>query len=310
VVTARSYGRMQFADYLGSYALQSLNRCLLRVGAGELTAKDERLLREQIDHLQSLWQLMQWSVGKLTHAEATARLRESHHLLNPPSGAAQAAAQLLEFADEKTAQAVSLVARTIDSSRVPADRQHDRLSVLLQDESACWRDYAPLRQIAETALIEHGMGRAYGKARRLAQRLDAGSVAGAKPPGSKRLTRTHRWVGHAANHLDLLRPALDDSGRAQRWHLRRLQAKLEQQLGLELFAVRAAAAELTGKQRGRIDALVERHRGHLDKQRVKLSRGAFGLAPGEFERYAMAAVDQLGLHEITLLPLEATSASA
>lgn len=301
---------MQFADYLVSYALHSLSRCLLRVGSGELTLKDERLLREQVDHLQSLWQLMQWSVGKLTHAEATARLREAFALLNPPSIAGQAGAQLLDFADDKTAHAVALVLRGIDTSRVPADRQRDRLSVLLQAESACWRDYAALRQISESALIEHGMGRAYAKARRLTRRLDAGAEEGARPPGAKRLARTHRWVGHAANHVDLLRPALDDAGRAQRWHLRRLQAKLEQQLGLELFAARAAESDLTRKQTTRVDGLIERHRRHLDKQRAKLSSGAFGLAPREFERHAMSAVSQLGLQEITLLPIEATTASA
>ncbi len=300
---------MQLADYLVSYALHSLNRCLLKVGGdAPLTAKEQRLLHEQISHLQSLWQMMQWSVGKGVQAEAGARLREAAAMLSGAAPELAAGLQLKEYADEKLRGLLDrLVARyaVTDGATALLPEQRDRLSMLLQAESACWRDYAELRQISQPALVEHGMGRAYDKGRRLTQRLDAATAAGKSAPGPKRLARTCRWVGHTANHLDVLRPGLDDAGRAQRWHLRRLHGKLEQQLGLELLARRAVKEPVRPKALARLGRLVSRQRRHLEKQRSKLSNGAYGLAPAAFEQQALAAVKQLGLSEITLLPLEA-----
>ena len=309
---ANSFGRMQLADYLVSYALHTLSRCLLKLGSDEaLSLKDQRLLREQVAHLQSLWQMMQWSVGKAEQDAASARLREASLMVAGADPELVAGRALLEYAEDRVRSVLETLLERYslrEEAALLLPEQRERLGTLLQEESACWRDYPALRQVSEPALIEHGMGRAYAKARRLALRLDAAPDAGRSPPGPKRLTRTHRWVGHAANHLDMLRPGLDDTGRAQRWHLRRLHGKLEQQLGLELLARRMVKQPMRPKVKARIGQLVAQQRRHLGKQRSKLSAGAFARAPREFEACALEAVRQLGLDEITLLPLEADSA--
>lgn len=297
---------MQFADYLVSYALQTLNRCLLKVADEQpLKGKDERVFLDQIAHLQSVWQMLQWSVGKVVHQQAADRLREITALVRAPSPELQAAATLLEFSHDKlqsTLLAVAAQAKLDSLGAWPARRE--RLSTLLQQESACWRDYQPLRQVPDEELVVHGMGRAYLKARRLSLRLDAVGGADQSAPGPKRLARTQRWVGHTANHLDLIRSALDEPARVQRWHLRRLHNKVEQQLGLELFARRAVEHPMKAKTRLRFDTLVTKQRRHLDKQRRKLTAGAFGLSSRAYNEQSARCLDKLGLQEITLLPLE------
>jgi|GEM_PF-6445933 len=307
---ASSYGRMQFADYLVSYALQTLNRCLLKVSnSSELTLKDERVLQEHLAHLQSVWQMMQMSIGKLAFEQAASRLREAALLLGRDAHQLQASQQLLEFADDRDREVLRRLQLPLESEhQVRSASRRERLGDLLQQESACWRDYQPLRQVPAADLVEHGMGRAYRKAQRLVHRLDAQRGSDAAPPGPKRLQRTARWIAHAANHLDLVRTALADAGRAQRWHLGRLHGKVEQQLGLELFARHVVKIDLKPKQMARIEALVERQRVHLDKQRRKLAAGAFSLSVDEYVAQSQQAVDKLGLEEITLLPLEVLEA--
>jgi hypothetical protein len=298
---------MQFADYLVSYALQTLNRCLLKVAEDDpLKGKDERVFLDQITHLQSVWQMLQWSVGKVVHEQSADRLWEISSLIRIPSPELQAAAALLEFSHDKlqsTLLEIASAAKLPDPGAWPARRE--RLSVLLSEESSCWRDYLPLRQVPDAELVEHGMGRAYLKARRLSQRLDAAGGADQAAPGPKRLARTQRWIGHSANHLDLIRPALDDAARVQRWHLRRLHNKVEQQLGLELFVRRAVKYSMKPKQRLRFDTLIAQRRRHLDKQRRKLTAGAFALSSSDYVDQSARCVEKLGLGEITLLPLEA-----
>ncbi len=301
------YGRMQFADYLVSYALQTLNRCLLKIAEDKpLKGKDERVFLDQITHLQSVWQMLQWSVGKVVHEQSADRLREITSLIRMPSPELHAAAALLEISHDKlqsTLLAIASDAKLPDPGAWPARRE--RLSMLLQEESSCWRDYLPLRQVPDAELVEHGMSRAYLKARRLSQRLDVAGGADQAAPGPKRLARTQRWIGHTANHLDLIRSALDEPVRVQRWHLRRLHNKVGQQLGLELFVHRAVETPMKPKQRLRFDTLVARQRRHLDKQRRKLTAGAFALSSGEYIGQSARCVEKLGLAEITLLPLEA-----
>jgi hypothetical protein len=303
---ARMYGRMQYADYLVSYALQTLNRCLLKVAANEaLTDKDERLFLEQIAHLESIWQMLQWSVGKVVHEQASERLREISGLVPAPNPELQAAAQLLEYSHDKVQSTlVAVAAQASLPELAPWLERRERLSTLLQEESTCWRDYLPLRRVPEAELVEHGMARAYIKAEKLSRRLDAASNADQEPAGPKRLVRTHRWSGHAANHLDLIRGVLDDSARAQRWHLRRLHGKVEQQLGLELFTRRAVEIEMKAKARHRLELLLATQRRHLDKQRRKLTEGAFLLSPEDYVAQAAGCVEELGLQRITLLPVD------
>jgi hypothetical protein len=297
-------GEMQFADYVVSYALQSLSRELRRVSesGGDLQCTDEKAVRVTAERLLSIWQMMQWSVGKLQYQRAQADLRDLASLCHQPSIESQAATRLLEKADDKSRKLLTAlvgrlpVAPTVDFSR-------DRLSALLQSESARWRDYSLLRQISESDLIEHGMLRAFKKGMELNLKLDR--IADAEDgPSVKRLSRAGRWARHTVNQLELIRPALSESGRTRRWHLNRLAAKLEDQMALECFVRTVESLELKPKDWRRLRPLVQRQRQRLDKQRRKLTVGAFAGGVKGYRLDAEAAVKLLGLKEITLLPVD------
>jgi hypothetical protein len=312
---------MQFADYIVSYALQSLTRSLLRLRDHQpaIPAGDARLLVEQVGQLLSLWQMMQWSIGRLQYDSARRDLREIVALCSNVAGVTtepaevRGARQLLQAGETAATNAVPLpldaFIAAFEVARQPGDpvALRDRLSCLLQAESARWREYRTLRQISDEALIEHGMLRAFERAGSLMQRLQQIGGAGERL-SSRRLQRAHRWVSHCANHLELLRPALSEAGKTRRWHLTRLAAKLEDQHELEAFAQAAGSAGfkgfgLKGKELARLEKALRRERKHLARQMSKLGAGAFGADAEDYRREVEAAVEQLGLREITLLPL-------
>ncbi len=303
---------MQFADYVVGFALQTLNRCLVKISSREgVSCNDERLLREHVARLQSLWQLMQVSVGKLSYSHAAARLREAQKLLPGPALKARAAEQLLDYADDKTRPLLEqLWLRDLAPAATMPLEHAERLGCLLQEESAAWRERATLREISSAELLEHGIGRAYAKAERLSRKLAGAETDDRAPPGPRRLRRLHRWVGHVSNHMELLRPALDEEARTCRWHFSRLETKLEQQLALELLARALVEFDLKAKAQGRLVRLIGNQRRHLDRQRGKLTEGAFATTRAEYVRSAALAIEQLGLDEITLLPLEAPAERA
>ena len=218
------------------------------------------------------------------------------------------AEQLYEAAvDHKVRKAVDKALQAL----APRNRQvrfsrprRDRLNWLLQEESASWRDYAALRQIADPEIITHGIGRAYEKGQSLLLALEASTERGARPPALKRLRRAHRWVRHCVYHHELLQPALSESGKARRWHLERLNSKLEQQQQLECFARAAQAMTLKAKTQTRLVELVDSRRKRIDKQRNKLRLGAFAGSQDVFREDVATTVTRLGLGTITLLPLE------
>ena len=73
------HGRMQFADFVVSWALQSLGRALQRLsasGSQELPANDEKAIAQTADMLLSLWQMVRWSVGRVEYRQARADLME------------------------------------------------------------------------------------------------------------------------------------------------------------------------------------------------------------------------------------------
>jgi hypothetical protein len=290
-----------------SYALHSLSRELRRVSelGGDLQCTDEKALQVTAERLLSIWQMMQWSVGKLQYQRAQSDLRDLVALCQGKSIAAQAAERLLERADGRSRKLLtSLVSRlpiepTVDFSR-------DRLGSLLQSESARWREYSLLRQISESDLIEHGMLRAFKKGMELNLKLDRISDAedGAADPSVKRLSRAGRWVRHSVNQLELIRPALSESGRTRRWHLNRLGAKLEEQMALECFVRAAGSLKLKPKELQRLRPLAQGQRQRLDKQRKKLTVGAFAGGAKGYRQEVEAAVKLLGLKEITLLPVD------
>jgi hypothetical protein len=302
------YGRMQFADYIVGYALQVNTDCLRRLdvvgtpAATALSAKDVRKLRRNSERLRSLWQMMHWSVGKAPYRSGLARLEEAERLL--PAGkqwADEAAQQLLAKVDEpKLAAAVETALEGVIKLQGPAAAVDlDRLSCLFQSESECWRDYALLRKVQDYDLIEHGVGRAYGKSRRLGERLLL------EPHAAKRLQRAHRWVQHSINHLELLRPALSQSNKARAWFLDRLGANLQKQIQVMRFHEQARTLGLKPKVALRLSLLADNRCRRLAGQTAKLVAGAFQDSDDVFIRTVSSDVKKLGLQEIVLLPIGA-----
>ncbi len=305
------YGRMQFADYVVSYALQVNTDCLQRLTVlaeaeeaphrGALEAKDIRQLRANSERLQSLWQMMHWSVGKAPYRCGIERLTAVERLLPVGRRWIDGAAQqlLAKVSDPKLVGAVELArAGVLDLQGPDTAVDLDALSCLFQAESECWRDYALLRKVQDYDLIEHGIGRAYGKSRRLGERLIA------QPHNHKRLRRAHRWVRHCINHLELLRPAMSQSNKARAWFLDRLGANLEKQIDVMRFRAHAGALKLKPKTMARLDQLVDERCRRLAEQTAKLVAGAFQDSDEDYIRLVAGDVKKLGLQEIVLLPVD------
>ena len=315
--------RMQFSDYIVSFALQMLNGCLLRLHDGPLSmhsataavrddrseveiGKDLKLIASNAEKLLSLWQLVQWSVGKLQYRQAQKRLQEILGLVAPAAQLeSRGAAQLLQIGDEKACKAVAKAMQVLavgETQRRFSRASYDRLNRLLQEESASWRDYAALRQIPDAQIIDHGAGRAYARGQTLLAALGSRPAErDGRPPGLKRLRRTQRWVRHTLNHLELLRPALSESGKARRWHLERLSLKLDAQLELECFSRAVEAMSLKVKTQKRLTDVTEQRRKRINKQRHKLCLGAYASTAEAFVAEVESAVAELGLQTITLL---------
>lgn len=336
------YGRMQFADFIVSWALQALSRSLLKVsetqrspensapspgfrsgpgvepGPAGLRPSDAKSLNLTAERIFSLWQMAQWSVSKLEFERARADLKQIIELTAadklPEQIAAERLLERLDGADPRTSRLLVQIIEAFDlkgeDRAVPGDRARESLSELLQRESGRWRSSLMLRQINEQSLVEHGMLRAFAKASSLTGRLNAISAEKGERASRKRLLRTGRWVKHAVNHLELLRPALSDTGRTRRWHLNRLAAKLDEQWALEILARSAVAVDLRPKAAARLDALIGQERKRLEKQRQKLSLGAFAGGSDAYRVELIEAVAQLGLEDITLLPVEGIGLSA
>lgn len=298
-----AYQSMQFADFVVSVALQSLSRGLLKLAetGGPLPPGDQKTLMLMAERLLSFWQMTQWSIGKLQFQRAQEDLKEIVVMCSAGRRPERAAGErLLERAEGKPRRVLGEIILDL-SGTLRADVSRDRLSALLQAESRRWRETVALRQIDQTDLVDHGMLRAFGKGRELCRKLDgmAGSTASAK-----RLLRAGRWVRHSVNHLELLRPALSDTGRTRHWHMNRLSTKLDEQWALERFARLAIVSDLKPKASVRLEKLIDAERRRLDKQRTKLSIGAFAGGEKVFRAEVIEAVEQLGLSSITLLPVE------
>jgi hypothetical protein len=297
---------MTFADYLVSAALKDLSRALVKL-AESPQALDDRQLHALADRLLSFWQMVQWSVGKVHFTRARDDLDE---LLTLTSGRSrpelQAAERLLELAEGRTRRTLGDIIVNLADPR-PPQASRARINALLQAESKRWRELPGLRGIPDGDLLEHGMLRAFDKAANLTGKLDAAGRKGSGRLSAKRLQRTHRWTRHAVNHLELLRPALSESGRTRRWHLDRLAGKLNEQWALERFARLAVVVDLKPKASSRFDALIRAERRKLAKQRAKLATGAFLGGSKAYRSEVTSAVEGLHLDCITLLPLEEAS---
>jgi hypothetical protein len=310
------YGRMQFADYVVSWALQSLSRSLQKVGGRsapapvELRCSDHKALAQAAERIFSLWQMARWSVSKIEFKRAQTDLAAIVDLCSADRSPERRAAQrLIEKADPKPRQLLEdIVESLVPPTPDPEAQSHvrDRLNDLLQAESLRWRTYTPLRIIDQSELIEHGMLRAFEKTRSLSDRLNAIAGAADGKLSTKRLARTGRWAQHCVNHLELLRPALSEAGRTRRWHLTRLAHKLDEQLALEKLSRALLLMDLKPKASARLNRLITEERKRLDKQRRKLTIGAFAGGSAAYRDEVTAAVAKLGLEAITLLPLDNT----
>ncbi len=307
------YGRMQFADFVVSWALQSLSRSLQQVaGQGEngslpLRPCERKTLMLTAERVFSLWQMVQWSVARLEFKRAQADLQAIVKLCATDRVPEKLAAErLLDRASPKAARLLAdIVAGLTPPSGQIQGRVREQLNELLQAESERWRSYAPLRQIEESVLVEHGMLRAFRKAETLSGRLERiAQGPEERPPSAKRLLRAGRWAHHTVNHLELIRPALSDAGRTRRWHLTRLAAKLDEQWALEKLSRATLLMDLKPKASVRLDRLIRQERARLDKQRRKLASGAFAGGVEAYRKEVTAAVAQLGLEAITLLPVD------
>lgn len=308
------YGRMQFADYVVSWALQSLSRSLLKVGGrsspapAELRCSDQKSLALTAERIFSLWQMAQWSVSKIEFKRAQSDLAAIVELCSADQAPErQAAERLIEKAEPKARALLEDIVAGLSRPAPGRDAQtqlRERLNELLQAESVRWRSYTPLRIIDQSELIDHGMLRAFDKAQSLSVRLDGIAGEAEKRASAKRLARAGRWTHHCVNHLELLRPALSEAGRTRRWHLTRLAAKLDEQWALEKLARALVLMDLKPKASVRLNRLIGNERKRLDKQRRKLTVGAFAGGGDAYRGEVTGAVAQLGLEAITLLPLE------
>lgn len=301
------YGRMQFADYIVSYALQANTDCLRRLALAEedvdagMSTKSQRQLRRNGERLASLWQMMHWSVGKAPYLGGVERLKEVQRLLPMGKRWVEQVAQglLAKVDDPKSVSAIEIARQGVIELQGPlVALDLDRISCLFQEESECWRDYALLRKVQDYDLIEHGIGRAYSKSRRLGERLLK------QPFNAKRLRRTHRWVRHSINHLELLRPAMSQSNKTRTWFLDRLGRNLEKQIGVMRFRAHANSLKLKPKVASTLDRLIEERCRRLARQTAKLVAGAFQDGDEVFIGAVANDVKKLGLQEIVLLPVE------
>jgi hypothetical protein len=311
------YGQMQFADFVVCWALQALSRSLQKVGeydrdaglsgSGEqiLRSSDAKALSQTAEQILSLWQMMQWSVGKVEYRQAKEDLRQIVELTTGRRLPERlAAGRLLERAAGKNARLLEQIMKVVVSEAAEPAAARERLGELLRAESGRWRGYALLRQAEESALIEHGILRAFGKAEKLSRKLDAIAEADGAAASARRLRRAARWTHHAVNHLELLRPALSESGRTRRWHLTRLAAKLDEQWALEKLARTTVVMDLRPKASARLGKLIRAQRVRLETQRRKLSVGAYAGGSEAYRGEVTEAVAELRLEQISLLPLE------
>lgn len=296
---------MQFADFVASRALHLTSDCLRLLSGtaseeGALTASAAANLSRSVAHLESFWQLMQWSVGRADYRRARARLREAKAALQPDTGWLDAVASKLvaKAGDEKSRRAVKRARRAIaESARAGKVVDTTLLSRLFQEESAVWRAQASDRRASDADLVEYGIGRAFNKSRRAARRLAD------KPGSTKRLRVAQRWVSHIAHHLELLQPGLSKANDAKAWFIGRLDTNLTSRMDLARFAAAVQALPIKKQQRKRIRRLIQRLDARLIEQSGKLVKGAYGGGGRKALRAIAADVDRLGLNEIVVLPV-------
>jgi glucose/arabinose dehydrogenase len=299
---------MQFADYVVCAALQLLSGCLKRIGQrrdGRLTATDGRAIRQVAERLGADWQLVRTFADPAMVETARAGLVELVLLTNGATPPEQKAAQrLLERAEGKAAGHLREMINQLADEPAAERAPRDRVGELLLAESARFRAVATIGKATDGQLIDQGMLRALCKAQRALAALDRRFTgSGNFTPGVKRLRRAVRWVQHSANHLELLRGALSDAGKKRLWHLNHLAAKLEEQWALERLARTAVLVDLRPKASARLSRLIRSERVRLDKQRRKLAEGAFASDLETCRSELSAAVGELGLEAIVLLPL-------
>ena len=291
------HGHMQFADFVVSEALRLNTRCLQAVGAQRVPLAE---LREDVERLASLWQMMQWSIGKPAYKSGRARTDRAARLLDAePDWVAHALVEIGRklTSDDRawlSARAEPLFLDGGPEAAPLSPELVDELDELFQADSAVWRDDASLRQVKDADLIEYGIVRAYGKAQRASGRY-------LEERSDKRSARARRWLGHCVHHMELLQPVLSDTSKTQLWYLQRLRANLQKQQLIAQF-VDLAQMKLKPKTVSRIEELAGRRVARLQRRAGKLCERGFAQSPKAFAGRARKAVRKLHLQEVVLLP--------
>jgi hypothetical protein len=304
---------MQFADFVVSHALELNSQCLRTVaqaiGDAPLADEDLRALRADALRLASLWQMLHWAIGKPAYRQGRRRMARILELV-PEAGdwVDRAARQIAgKSDDERRLRAVSAAAERV-ASRLPAAGPICWAEVgrIFEAESAAWRDAAVLRKVHDGDLVEHGIVRAYQQSRRWCE------AYGERPASRKRMSRARRWLRHCVNHLELLQPALSDSGKAHAWYLERLQSNVEKAFLVQRFVEMAGApgdggarAPLKAKALARVQSLAQARAVRLQARSKKLMVGAFEPDADDFSRAVGRAAGKLALPELELEPLPA-----
>ena len=306
------YGRMQFADFVASHALQLNTQCLhaLAEASGDepLADKDLLIIRGDVQRLASLWQMLHWSIGKSAYRQGRRRTDLALELI--PEGREWVDRAIRQIAgktdDQRRLRALDLVSEQVLGALAVAPKADwSELGQIFHEDSECWRDDSALRQVQDSDLIEHGITRAYEKSRRLCQAFAA------RPTSRKRLGRVRRWLQHCVNHLELMQPALSDSSKVHVWYLERLQANVEKQFIVQRFVdvafslrdIEAIKPDFKPKVRARVQSMAQARTERLQSRSNKLMVGAFETSAGDFSRAVGGAVRKLALQEIVLLPL-------
>ena len=155
------YGRMQFADFVVSQALQLNTRCLQALAESQVeeSPREKQLLRLRgdVERLASLWQMLHWSVGKSVYRQGRVRTDRAVELIGEGQQWVQRAARQIagKTDDAKRLRSLKRVARgVLAASEHRATLDHSELDQLFQEESQCWRDDPTLRQVQDSDLIE------------------------------------------------------------------------------------------------------------------------------------------------------------
>ena len=313
---------MRLLDYVVSCSLRINNQCLRylaefdlqsvttdgdsRLGAELATLNADNLLARDSRRLVSLWWLtrpcwqgMDTAVGQ--HLQA---LEQATQVINGVGNARQLALRLASRASQDAdAEAIMKVARCL-----PADvpLTWDALNEQFTQDSGHWRSSAHFRGV-DDGVLERRMLRSYKKAYRRAREMPEQDLAMWL---DAQAARWHHWLQLAVYQLEVLRPGLSESGKAQLWYMDKLADTLRTRAGLVELMRQTETVEVkksvTKQVTGHVAAQIKK----MDKRVVRLAAGAFAVKPKRLRRAIAEAVCLLDLGAVRVIHAEAPARSS